>query len=348
MASRRAMRRALEQAQIDADLQISPQLAALGQLLRSKRSEYINTRHVNASNARGISEAAHQAAASTAQVYGGPNPQAPAQGSVLAALLQSAGTPEGKAAYDRAVQEYGQTQSMFNTQALRAEVGRQYGNRQARQQYLSDRGEIQQSAQDLAAQSGQLQAAGLNKILDAMAQRGLTRRQQNISAANSRRSTSQSERNSIRSSGIDPDTGKPIPGGKLDPSKTASGFKEASPSDFRTASQQIEYYRTWAQRYKNAKKPQPRSAAAEAFLQGVPANADIGRPAINPAKDPAYVSAALDLVYDGHLSRKTQQRLNDRGIRVKKLKVPTYGDYKRVKQTGVADVMKELARQIGN
>lgn len=49
----------------------------------------------------------------------------------------------------------------------------------------------------------------------------------------------------------------------------------------------------------------------------------------NPATDPLYVSAALDMIYDGHVSRTNANKLHKRGLTVKDLGLTSYQEFKR-------------------
>ena len=62
----------LNQALMEASTQIDPQADALLSMLAGKRRDYINTRRVNASNARGIAAGARQADANVQSFYGSP------------------------------------------------------------------------------------------------------------------------------------------------------------------------------------------------------------------------------------------------------------------------------------
>jgi hypothetical protein len=201
----------LQQAELETALQINPQLQALAALLAGKRSDYINTRRVNASNARGIAEAANLASLRVGEAYGG-SPQAPRAGGLLAALKGSADTPEGEAAFNRLAGEQAHAQSMFADQASRAQQGRVYGNQQARDEWLDTKDKVNASFGDLQTTAGQLTAATLGKLLEG-------RRERQAAANNRAAENKQSEANSWRSAGYTGDPakgGKPIPGGPAD------------------------------------------------------------------------------------------------------------------------------------
>jgi hypothetical protein len=339
MARRQRVDPYLSQAQLEASLQIDPQVQALAALLSGQRGDYINTRRVNASNARGITEASQRASTGLRDVYGAQNPQQPAAGGLLAAMMTGATTPEGQAAYQRMLGEYGQTQQHLADQGMQAQTAATYANQQARDDYLSSKEQINNSYQDLLAQSGKLTAATYGKLLEARRQRATTRRGQDLSAANQAAQLGQSERNSIRSSGIDPDTGKPIPGGKADPK--AKPIKLQSDSQHEQAATKIQDMARWAAQYRD--KGLSRHEAAQKLQTAINdvtvATPDgstqtvRGRPAYNPD---IYMTAALDVAYDKHLARKTQKRLQrEKKYSIRKLGLPSYGDWLKTQTNAV-------------
>jgi hypothetical protein len=46
-----------------------------------------------------------------------------------------------------------------------------------------------------------------------------------------------------------------------------------------------------------------------------------------PAIPQPFATAALDAYYDGHLSRQTQQRLQQLGYSIHELRLPSYGQW---------------------
>jgi hypothetical protein len=67
--------------------------------------------------------------------------------------------------------------------------------------------------------------------------------------------------------------------------------------------------------------PHDRQGAARALLSN------------NPNVDPLYASVALDVAYDGHVSRANAKKLHDRGVKVKDLNVPSFADWNRSGKT---------------
>jgi hypothetical protein len=161
----------------------------------------------------------------------------------------------------------------------------------------------------------------------------------------------QSERNSLRSAGIDPNTGKAIPGGKLDPkAKGNNGAGWASQEQHAAAQDAIQEAAHWAQRLKE--HGASRAAVARALLEGAGGKpvyevVDDGRggkkrqPVLNPdgtpkttpkvpqVKSQLLLSAALDQIFDGHLSRLNARRLHARRLRIQDLPLTTYTEWLR-------------------
>lgn len=179
------------------------------------------------------------------------------------------------------------------------------------------------------------------------------------SAQNSRRSARQSERNSLRSAGIDPNTGRPIPGGRLDPK--APGKKKGGPTGAQYLNWQtsIEDISAAAKRLRNAKDRQGRPLNLSRAQ--IVAKLSAGRPAqtllvdrhgnplpegLSPQEKKARgatrqalpairaypadlrMSAALDIALFGHLTPATQRRLHRAGFNLKRLGLRTYGQYR--------------------
>jgi hypothetical protein len=221
--------------------------------------------------------------------------------------------------------------------------------------FRSDRGKIAQRALDLSREQGAFQASTITDLIGAdAAGRAAT--------AKAQAGLDQSERNSQRSAGIDPDTGLPIPGGKLDPkahppkgSGSGGGGADWAPQGAQATA------RTTIASALNAAKSLKglgvdRHDAAKALLQGaepVPLyDTTTGKALIwqkgekgnengeltgqkktsaslPKVDDQLYLSAALDMAYDGHLSRRNQRLLHQNQIKIQPLGVTTYQEWLR-------------------
>lgn len=257
----------------------------------------------------------------------------PAAGSIA-----EAARAESEAAQRRTTEAETAARVDLQNSGVRSAEGEGYAIRAAQDRFRGDTGKIVSQLTGLDREEGLFAATELGRLVDAARGRSVTRRGQDKSAASQRATQRQSERSSQRSAGIDPDTGKPIPGGKLDPAAQkrkarakAKANKWASPDaqrgarkDFGSAKGSIQYLKDT--------EGLSRKEAAELVLRGrEKLKLSSGRelPSIKPVTDEALVEAALDHVYAKHLSRATQRRLHKNGIRVSPLGVTTYGQYRR-------------------
>lgn len=215
-----------------------------------------------------------------------------------------------------------------------ASVGEAAQRRAAQDTYRGDVGKVQQSqvdlarrvAQEIAVMSGQLRREDVDR----------QQRQQQIR---------QSERSSIRSSGIDPDTGAPIAGGPLDitdprdypapkpgPTRLPGGAKLATVQQHGSFKDAVGGARAALPRLRA--EGRSRAEIAQVLLNGRPQatlrvdekgnklDAPVTIPGVS--KRPELVaSIALDLELDGHVSRRNVRELHKRGLSLKKLGLPS-------------------------
>lgn len=326
----------LERALLDTNLKLGPQASALRSLLSDLAGTYSRTRRVNASNALGITAATRQARPEV----GGAFAQALASSQAQRAALGVGGQDPQAAAFERRVGE--QRAGALNDltqRELRATEGRVYANNAARDEYLGGKSKIMGQLQELAGQSGALTASTLGQLRDDRAQRSLTRSGQRVTEGNSIRTQQQSERNSIRSSGIDPDTGRPIPGGKQD---KARGVKWAPPAQQNAARDGISGAISLIEQQRG-RGMTSRADIIQLLTTGRAASTrevdgqKVTLPAI-PKLSADYVRAASNVVFDGSLSRGDVKRLHARRIRIKPLGY-------RVRQPGEQGARTQTATQ---
>lgn len=216
----------------------------------------------------------------------------------------------------------------LTTRQVAARQGQQFGVLNARQKYVADMQKILGQTQALNQQKGAFTASTINSLLQSSLARGVTKRGQDKSAESAAAGRTQSERNSLRSSGIDPDTGQPIPGGKLDPNapgkkpkpgtRSATGKKLVGSGPHGTARDRIQSVVAEISPY--AKRNVDRHKVAQLFLAGAPKDAS-GEAIKAIPQD--WLSIGLDLAYDGHLSARNKRILADRGYSLKQLGFPT-------------------------
>jgi hypothetical protein len=224
---------------------------------------------------------------------------------------------------------------------VRAREGAQWAVTNAGNVYRGEVGKVRRRVVELAREEGAFTAGTARELETAAQTRG-----DKFKLA--RMGTTQSERNSLRTAGIDPDTGKPIKGGKLDPKGKANRVSNDKHLEWQT---KIEDIASYARKYKGKLNRQqivdklsrgrPRQTVlvdrnGNPLPEGLsgPQKAAAGArkvplPSI-PAFDPnLQMSAALDVALDGRLSRKTQQRLHRAGFSLAQLGLPTYGEWLR-------------------
>lgn len=340
-------------------MRFGPQDAALRQAVRDQQTQYRTTVKTERGAAQGIIgevnrvtpgvkagyDAAGLAAARSAHEVIDPTLAklgASAAPMVAATKIEQAGLQtrlaESKAA---AVSDLG-------SRRVQAQEGAAFATTNARNNLIQGLAKIFRSQQDLAGQKGAFAQATVSQLEKAAQDRAL-RVQLNSS------SNAQSERNSIRSSGVDPNTGRPIKGGKLDPKakKNGSGFGPNGASTDKHVQWQssIQEIASTAQRYKGklsreqivqklaAGRPPQRILVDKAGnplpdgltgAQKVAAGAHtVALPAIKQYAPDLRMTAALDVALDGHLSPATQRKLHRAGFSVKQLNLPTFADWQR-------------------
>jgi hypothetical protein len=213
-----------------------------------------------------------------------------------------------------------------------------------------------------------------------IAQAGLRQRD-----AASRRTARQSERNSLRSAGIDPQTMKPYPNGKLDPKAPGKKKGGATHSEYLKWQTSIEEVSAAAARLRNAKDRQgrplnlSRAQIVDKLSAGRPAQtllvatknsghikagdqlpegltpqekSAVGAtkqalPAMKPYAPDLRMSAALDVALFGHLTPATEKRLRRAGFSPRRLGLPTYGHYKRKTQQAYNQAINQPGRPHG-
>lgn len=241
----------------------------------------------------------------------------------------------------------------LSQRAVAAKEGQTWATRKAQDDFASTIAQVLGRKIDLAREKGAFTASTLDSLL----QSDMDRKQQ-LAIANAR--LTQSERNSLRSAGIDPDTGRPIPNGRLDPHrKTGSGGSgRFNATRAQIASAQDAYSQTRGLAVQLKQAGLSRADASVALLHGRDAapvyqtvttkdprtgkvttkqvrvlNKD-GTPktrsAVEPAKSALLLTAALDMAYMGHLSRDTARKLRDRGLHPKQIgDVTLYSEWRR-------------------
>jgi hypothetical protein len=333
-----------------------PEVSALTALIRQAEEDRDQRVRTARSTASLIQGAVDEARPGVRAVYRDAGRQSSAQQQIAASAL-TPGSPFAQAA---AIEQSGLRSRMSGARAaaltdltsrrIAAGEGAAYAQSAAQRDFAKTRGQIGQRAQDLAREQGAFQSSTIMDLIGAD-------QKARADAVELSARLGQQERNSIRSSGIDPNTGKPIPGGRLDP-KARPGKGNAG-RGWATSTQQAAAQDTIGQAIHEAKTLKQSGAkrheVAQMLLEGVD---DVPRKEI-PVYDPAtgkkklnrdgtpvtkavpavpgvkaiphklFVQAAIDIAYDGHLSKRTTRLLHARGIKIKPLGIRTYSDFLR-------------------
>jgi hypothetical protein len=232
-----------------------------------------------------------------------------------------------------------QAQSGLSQQLGAARSGAQYAGNKAYDDLVQALTKIGEQRQGILSDQGTFTSTEEARLSGEARDRALRVSLENLG-------NSQSERNSIRSSGIDPDTGKPIPGGKLDPKKqhgktSATGVNLNPAGAHQTARTAIRQGIAALGRLDPDRTD--RHEAAPLLITGQKAetlhDTKTGKPKLSPTgvelSTPdipgvgEWATVAADVYYDGHLSRANQKLLADNGYSIKQLGLPTYAQWKR-------------------
>lgn len=361
MAKKKKPNPYIQDAQNASIIRYGPELSSLTALLRQAEEDR-DLRLRQAQSGRQFAVGAvDQALPAVRKAYAGAT-------TAIAPAFTTYATPgggiEGNALAARMAETQALAQSQLQARRVSAIEGEGAAKSAALRDFRSDRGKIGQRALDLSRESGAFVSQTVNEMTgNAAAAKAAARKQQEqiaLQLAMQSASLTQQERNSIRSSGIDPNTGKPIPGGRLDPAakpkpKPKSGWR--SPKDHAAFASQVNDIASWATKWPDlVRSSDPRSARAklvEKLRTGREARSGwadpkthqpvaAGTPGAVPytlAKIPAYkadlaMSAALDIALAGHLSKTTQRRIHQAGLKLSDLGLTTFGEYERKNKRG--------------
>ena len=345
MARRRG--RWAQQAALEALLRFGPEQAALRELQYAALGNFQRSVRTARGSARAIGQTVQQERPRVGKAYRQSIGQARAGYSIandeLAALGPEANSLKAAAALERegAVRRLRESRadelSDLSERRVAAQEGRAFAVQQARTTLVDDLTKVLRAKRDLARQRGTFTQLTTRELRQAAQQRAMQERQ-------FRMGLSGQERRSIRSSGIDPNTGKPIPGGRLDPDANnqpgdqrprgrggrGGGGNRATRGQIGTA--QDIANTALAEARSLARAGLRRSEIASALRRGQddierrdpqtgkPIIDDKGRPEVIPGvpqiKSPLILSAALDQVFLGYVRQSTARALNRRGIYV--------------------------------
>lgn len=350
MAAKKKTDPYVESAANQSILRFGGQESVLSQLLRDAEDRRDTALRQAKSGRQYTVGSVDQALPAVQQAYSGAS-------AALPPAFAAAGGTEAQALTARMAESQAQATSQLQARRVSAIEGEGAARTQAARDYSSDRGKVLASALDLAQQKGAFTTETIKDMMGADAK-------STQDAAELKARLDQDERNSVRSSGIDPDTGAPIPGGKLDPKAKNGGHGWASDTAQGDAADTVQNALKWARTLKGGGVS--RADAAAALLTGADEQkADVidpntGKravwqkgeidPSTGKSVDPQlvntpkqrtiqtalpqidsqlFLSAALDMAYDKHLSTRNQALLHARGIKLEPLGLVTAGEWKR-------------------
>lgn len=372
MAGKKRRQKWARQAALQTLLRFGPEESGLEELHRQAQENYQAALRTADSTAMGTIGAINRAIPEVEGIYDRAGLEASRTadtliGSDLAGLGSVADSIKAGAALEVAAQlgnlreARSRALTGLREQRVGAQAGAGYAKQAAQEQLVSDLTKIMERKQGLRREKGAFTALTISQLEEAARKE----------AADFRRLTmqlGQQERNSKRSAGIDPDTNKPIPGGKLDP-KTKKPKNRQSNEKHLEATTKLDEALTWLKRLDPAKaerghfapllatgakqpaqKPQqvydPQTGKRQLNPDGTPKMTG-GTPAREvPGVGALFASAAADVYYDGHLSRRNEKRLRLAGFSLKRLGLPTYEQWRRKGKPKPRRTRKQLTQTI--
>jgi hypothetical protein len=342
------------QAALDALLKYGPQKSVLGQQRQEAIEQYAGTVRGSAGAAQQTVQAIKGVRPNVAAIYDNAGLGAHQTGALLGSDLASLGAAADPYKAAATVEQAGAVSGLQHGKAqalnelaqrmIQAKEGGQFAANQAGVQLGQALAKLGLKQQSLAGEEGAYKVSDSEK---------LTHEHENLQ---------QKERASERSAGIDPNTGKPIPGGKLDKQAKA----EVLPlSEQAKAASTISSIRATAGKYSKFAQTKghslERQHLVELLSEGQPSES-VGTGKLDAAGKeikqktsavPAYkpdvlMSAALDAVEYGYLQKGTQHRLEQAGYNVGKIGIPTYGQWAKSggPRKAIAKPVKEAAQAL--
>lgn len=341
MAHKRTNRFA-SQAALEALLRFGPELSGLKELRRQAEENYKSGVLTARGTSRGIVQAVDQARPDVKKIYDRAGLDQARSAHMLtgdiAELPGVANSIKAGAQLEatNAVGGLRDAQSAALTdlsqRRVAAKEGEQFAVQNAGRTLVDELTKVLTRKQDLARERGAFTALTTRQL-----RTEATNEADKLSIAAGTRN--QSERNSIRSSGVDPDTGKPIKGGPADKTKitwdTPAAQREAR-TTISTATNAAKNLlgrnpkiprKDLEKALQNGQKPQPLYETVKDPRTGKTTQRRVLKDdgtqattdAIPQVTDNVLLGVALDLAYGGFISRKNVRLLHANGIKVKPL-----------------------------
>jgi hypothetical protein len=224
----------MTQAALQALVRFGPEQSGLKAARRDAESAYKTTVRQADATSQGIQYAIGKVRPEVKGNYDAAGLQAARAAHVADASL-GAGVPDSmkaaiateRAGFDRRLGESrAQALTELGDRRVQAVEGAGFAKSNAQRVLASSLTKLFERGQDLRRESGAFKVATAQQLQQAAQDRADTLANQQAGRHQQNLTRRQSERSSLRSAGIDPDTGKPIPNGKLDPkAKTGPGAK---------------------------------------------------------------------------------------------------------------------------
>jgi hypothetical protein len=330
-----AGKRRARQVRAEARLRFGPQRRQLRAAMRDVNEAFVTDVDVANETARGSKRAARAAKPQITKAIGDAQrtvSQGPTPG-VSAALgnLGPAAARDHEGAKRRLAETLAMATTELDQRVVDAEGGRSGAILQAASTRTAEKRRLRDQLRGLAGDAGTFAAARSGELGQEAADRRIRRRGQDVTRQNNRDSTAQAERNSKRSAGIDPDTGKPIKGGKLDPKANKPKATAPQKQDAQSA---VSLARAQIQRLRS-KENLDRGRLGPLLVEGrddMTLKVDkAGKPLPQPVKVPGvkkvdqlWASVALDVEFDGKISQANMRRLRKLGYGARALDLLKY------------------------
>lgn len=317
------------QVQAESTLRFNPEASTLRQAimdLAAERDQQIRSAEISA---RGIQQMAKesnpQLGKYTREAQGTVNE---AQGELTRTLGSSSLAPaaarDAAGSTRRLAETLSNARSENVARANEAEAGVGFARQNAEARYASETGKVRGRLGDLAREVGAFEQGRTGELTEAARGRSVTRAGQ--------RSTARTAARGQRAQGERQEDQQEFTAGEKAKDRAAADKRAKSgPGGSKPATaKEVQRMKTdIAQAVNTAKAKKPsygRHELAPILVSGRPArNTPQGTlPAIKAAKSELAASVALDVAYDGHVSRRNAQQLHKLGISVKDLGLPTY------------------------
>lgn len=341
------------QAALQAFLKYNPEESGLRELQRTAEGQYDTAVKQAHGTSRGIMGAIDTARPQVQQSFDEAGlRQAQTAGQIRADLQPLGGVTDPiraaamleTAQGNRFVSE-GRTSALndLSTRRVAAKEGEAFAINAARNTLVTDLTKVLQRKQDLRQEKGAYAALTTQQLRDTAQKEAqkldIATAQLEQSDRNSRRTANTSRQNAALSAETSRQNALTRAKGKT----SATGAKLLSPDkhlEYQTSIQEIASRAKQLQKHGRSRRDIVDQLQKGRPQQRVTVDPDTGEKLRNPIslpRVPAYpadirMTAALDVALDGHLSRKTQTKLQHAGFKVSDLNLPTYGQWaKRAK-----------------